>query len=257
MPEETKISHAYTKLDITEDTLLNGKIRIYQPKKGYRVAIDPILLAAAVAVTDKQFVLDVGSGVGAASLCLASRCHAARIFGIELLPELVRLASDNARANNFNGRVEFLQGNLLSPPPRLAAGSFDHIMTNPPFIDASAGRKSPYEIKAIAHIQDIPLEQWVKFSFMMLRPKGHMTVIHRADALDVLLPLMKSHGFGNISLFPLWSYGDQPAKRILVRGEKGSKSPLTLHPGLIMHEKNGALSKPAELILTKGDALTF
>ena len=59
--------------ELTDDRLLGGRLRFQQPARGYRVAIDPVLLAAAVAATDGDKVLDAGAGTAAAALCLASR----------------------------------------------------------------------------------------------------------------------------------------------------------------------------------------
>ncbi|PPR19536.1 MAG: hypothetical protein CFH40_02259, partial [Alphaproteobacteria bacterium MarineAlpha10_Bin3] len=56
--------------DPQPDKLLGGQVRLRQPESGYRVAIDPVLLAAATPAVAGQ-VLDVGTGVGAAALCYA------------------------------------------------------------------------------------------------------------------------------------------------------------------------------------------
>ena len=68
----------------SEDHLLGRKILLRQPKIGYRVAIDPIFLAASVQAEPRETILDVGAGVGAASLCLAVRCPNVKVIGIEL-----------------------------------------------------------------------------------------------------------------------------------------------------------------------------
>ncbi|MBT4043768.1 MAG: methyltransferase, partial [Rhodospirillaceae bacterium] len=60
--------------DISHDGLLDRRIQLNQPRKGYRAGDDAILLAAAVRATAGQTVLDVGAGVGAVSLCLGARC---------------------------------------------------------------------------------------------------------------------------------------------------------------------------------------
>ena len=57
----------------TEDQLMGGRVRLRQPRDGYRAAIDPVFLAASVAAEPRQLVLDVGCGPGAAMLCLAAR----------------------------------------------------------------------------------------------------------------------------------------------------------------------------------------
>jgi len=57
----------------SEDGVLGGRLRLRQPTSGYRVAIDPVFLAAAVPAGPRDTVLDIGCGVGAAALCLAAR----------------------------------------------------------------------------------------------------------------------------------------------------------------------------------------
>src|SRR5262245_44110435 len=39
-------------LDTTEDAILNGRVRLKQPARGYRVNVDTVLLAAAVQARD-------------------------------------------------------------------------------------------------------------------------------------------------------------------------------------------------------------
>jgi tRNA1(Val) A37 N6-methylase TrmN6 len=67
---------------LTEDTLLGGRVRLRQPASGYRVAIDPVLLAAAVPAVSGETALDIGCGTGAAALCLAVRVPGVRVIGI-------------------------------------------------------------------------------------------------------------------------------------------------------------------------------
>ena len=56
----------YTKLSpmdaITEDLLLNGRIRLRQPARGYRAGMDAALLAAACDAKADQRVLEVVNG---------------------------------------------------------------------------------------------------------------------------------------------------------------------------------------------------
>ena len=117
----------------TEDRLLGGRIPLKQPAAGYRVAIDPVFLAAAVPAEPHQLVLDVGCGAGAAMLCLAARVPHSRLVGLEMQRDLVRLAGDNIILNGLEARASVMIGDLLHPPPRLSPGAFDHVMANPPF----------------------------------------------------------------------------------------------------------------------------
>src|ERR1700735_5410806 len=87
----------------TNDRLLGGRVRLTQPTTGYRVAIDPLLLAASVTAERDDRVLDAGCGTGAAALCLAARIPDCRIVGVELNRELAGLARSNVSANDLEG----------------------------------------------------------------------------------------------------------------------------------------------------------
>jgi tRNA1(Val) A37 N6-methylase TrmN6 len=234
---------------VTQDYLLGGRVQIRQPVDGYRVAIDPIFLAASLQPEPDTTVLDIGSGVGAAALCLAARVPSCRITGLETQREAVRLAFDNIALNAMRDRVEILAGDLLRPPPRLAAGTFAHVMANPPYLEASDHTPSPTFNKAQSHGEgEASLEHWIRFALLMVRPKGTVTFIHRADRLDMILSYFAGK-MGDIVIFPLWPGKDKPAKRVLIRGCKNSKGPTRLAAGLLLHGPDGKFTPQAEAIL--------
>lgn len=251
-------------LELSADTLLGGRVTLLQPVKGYRAAIDPVFLAAAVPAKAEETVLDVGVGVGAAALCLAARVAEARVAGIELRRELVRLAVRNAEANGLARRVDFMVGDLVKAPRRLAPGSFHHVMANPPFIEAGRGNRSPDEGKAVSNIESsADLEDWLRFCLLMVKPKGSITLIHRADRLDQVLVALAGR-LGEVLVYPLWpgpaslaGAGDKPARRIILRGRKGVATPLRLLPGLVLHEEGGGFTPRAEEVLRGGQGLEF
>jgi tRNA1(Val) A37 N6-methylase TrmN6 len=240
---------------LTEDRLLGGRVRIRQPADGYRAAIDPVFLAAAVAVEPQQLVLDVGCGSGAAMLCLATRVPECRIVGLEMQRELVRLAGDNAILNAMETRVSVMIGDLLHPPPRLSPGSFDHVMANPPFNQRGRGTPTPIPAKADATIEsDADLGAWVRFSFAMVRSKGTVTFIHRADRIDALLGEIAGRA-GELVVFPLWAGHGADASRVLVRARKQIAAPARLAAGLVLHEADGRFTAAAEAVLREARGL--
>ncbi len=243
---------------ITEDALLGGRVTIRQPAAGYRVAIDPVALAAAVPAGKGDTVLDVGSGVGAAALCLAARAPECRVYGVEIQRDLVRLAAENVVLNGFEGRVDVMVGDLTRPPPRLAAGSFHHVMSNPPHLAAGSTDPSPNAGRAASSVEAVgDLAEWVDYCVRMVRHKGSVTFIHRADRLDELLAHLRGRT-GGITVYPLWPAADRtrPAKRVIVQATKGGAGPLKLLPGMVLHEGEG-YSDAAEAILRHGAALTL
>jgi len=240
---------------LTEDRLLGGRVMVRQPADGYRAAIDPVFLAAAVAVEPQQLVLDVGCGPGAAMLCLAARVPECRVVGLEMQRDLVRLAGDNAILNAMETRVSVMIGDLLHPPPRLSPGAFDHVMANPPFNERGRAIPSAISSKADATIEgDADLAAWVRFSLAMVRSKGTVTFIHRADRIDALLGQIAGRA-GEVVVFPLWAGQGRAASRVLVRARKQIAAPARLAAGLVLHELDGRLTAAAEAVLREGRGL--
>lgn len=250
-------SNLVKNLEITEDYLLGGRVLIRQPAQGYRVAIDPIFLAASIDVQENESVLDIGAGVGAASLCLAYRVPGCKVVGLELQRSNVRLAMENIALNNMRGRVEVLMGDLLQPPPRLAGGTFSHVMANPPYLEEYRANPSATPHKQVSHTEGhVSLEQWARFALLMARPKGTITFIHRADRIQEILSYF--HGkLGDITIFPLWPGQGKPAKRVLIRGRKSTHGPTVLSQGLTLHHPDGRYTEAADNILRNGAGLSL
>ncbi len=248
---------------LTEDWLLDGRVRLLQPANGYRVGVDAVLLAAAVAARAGQSVLDVGTGVGSAALCLATRAPDTAVTGLDTDRSMVRLAAANAEANGLSRRVQFFTGDLMTPPIRLAPASFDHVMANPPYLAQGTVRESPHPQKAAATVESTAdLDDWVRFCVLMVRHKGVVTMIHRADRLVHVLQAF-SERLGGVVVFPLWPGGNdgpdgknrKPAKRVIVSGVKGSAAPPSLVPGLTLHRPDGAFTPEADAVVRRGGAL--
>lgn len=239
----------------TEDRLLGGRVRLRQPSSGFRTSIDAVLLAAAVAAVDGETVLDVGSGTGAAALCLATRLQGVQVTGIEADWALVRLASDNAEESGLSARCRFYLGDLLAPPVRLSPASFDHVMANPPFLPEGSGRPPRHSGRTQAMVEgEVTLSGWLDFCLRMVRQGGTVTVIHRADRLDELLGGLTGR-LGALVVLPLWPRSGKPAKRVIVAGRRGSGAPLSLLPGLVLHQSDGRYTPIAESVLRGGEGI--
>lgn len=236
-----------------ENYLLDNKVKIYQPRDGYRASSDAVWLAAAVnSVKNGDTFLDVGAGTGAISLCLAKRFKdkKIKITGIELQQQLAAAANLSAEANRFDF-LDFINANIFETS--LQPCSFTHVITNPPY--ALEDMPSPNASKAAAHnFQFEDLSKWLDFCIKMLKPKGMFYIINRTEALDSILERL--HGrLGKIEIFPLCSKAEQPAKRIIIRAQKDSKTPLVLHTGILVHLPDGRYSEKAESVLRQGCAI--
>jgi tRNA1Val (adenine37-N6)-methyltransferase len=54
---------------------------------------------------------------------------------------------------------------------------------------------------------------------------------------------------------PLWPRLGAPAKRIIVMATKGSRAPLTLTAGLVLHRADGGYTAEADAVLRDGAGL--
>lgn len=245
--------------DSSRDQLLGNRITLHQPVNGYRVAIDPVILAAAVPAKPGEQVLDVGCGTGAAALCLAARVPDVAIAGLEIQSEMIRYALRNVTANDVKARVQIMQGDISSPPLEIQDRIFDHVMTNPPFMAEGSGNPPPDPVRAMATVEGAQgIEPWIAFPASILKHKGTLTMIHRADRLADILSLMSGR-FGDIRVYPLWPgpEADKPAKRVMVQARKGINAPLTLLPGMVLHREDGSYTPEAEAVLADAEAISL
>ncbi len=241
----------------TDDAFLGGRLQILQPANGYRAGIDPVLLASSIEAASGERVLEAGSGVGVASLCVAKRVPGVHVTGLEMQDPLVDLAQQNAKRNNLEDTTLFIKGDISAPPRSILDSSWDHVMANPPYYQEGKGLRAPNESKALSHMGDVTsLKSWVSFCLKRLKPRGTVTFVHRADHLVTLLDLLNDR-VGDVRIFPLWPMPGKEAKRVLVRGMKGSHAPQRLCAGLSLHEEGRRYSHAAEKILRNGEALDW
>jgi len=240
----------------TLDLLLGGRVRLLQPTRGYRVAIDPVLLAAAVAARPGERVLDAGCGTGAASLCLAVRCPEVLVTGLERDRAALDLARASVALAGLEGRVRLVEGDLLQPPAELRRTAFDWVVSNPPFLDPARARAPEEPGRAAARLESTELARWVEACLARLAPRGRLVLVHRADRLPELLAGLTGRA-GEITLFPLWPKEGEPARRILVRARKGSRAPARLLPGLVLHRPDGRFTEAAEAILRGAEPIPW
>ncbi len=237
---------------LTEDALLGGRVRLMQPRRGYRVAIDAILLAACVAAKAGDRVLDLGAGVGSVGLCVAARVPACTVLGIELQSSMAEIAERNAALNGMAGRVRTIVHDLALPLPA-DLGLFDHVVTNPPYLAAAVADPSPDPGKALATVESsADLERWLAVAAGALQSAGTVTIIQRADRLKEIADHLVRLGLGEIAIKRL-----SPVARVLIRARRSATAARREAPPLILHEAGGGYTDAAEQVLRHAASLAF
>lgn len=246
-------------VDRTEDAFLGGRLRLRQPLKGHRTGHDAMLLAAATDAALGERVVELGAGVGAAGLAVASRV-AVDLTLVEIDEGVAAFARENAALNGIACRVVVLDVAAKADAfviAGLAPDSADRVLMNPPFNDPGRHQPSPDKDRRAAHeAQSSTLETWVHAARRLLRPGGTLTLIWRAEALSDILAAL-GRGFGGIAVLPVHPKCASPAIRVLVQAEKGSGAPLTLRPGLVLQGESGQPAPLAEKVLRGEETLRF
>jgi tRNA1(Val) A37 N6-methylase TrmN6 len=244
-------------LDSTRfDHLLGGRVQLEQPAQGYRAGMDAVVLAASVSADNGLTALELGTGAGAALVCVAVRLETLKLTGLERSDETFALATRNVELNGAQDRVKVCQvdvGDIMTQHREAFENQFDQCFFNPPFFahDAitapSVGRKAAY-------VDGLGAEAWIKTALFCTRPGGFVTLIHRAAELARLLAALDSRA-GQIEICPIFArYGD-PAKRVLIRARKGLRpGPVTLRPGLVLFaaETGQTASERAQVVYDGG-----
>ena len=241
--------------ELSYDSWLGGKLTLAQPRRGHRVGSDAVLLAASVDFSGGRLA-DVGAGVGAVGLAIASRGARNLADLIEIDSQLAEIAWGNAARNGLADRVRVVQADIFHASGRRLAGlggeAADLVVTNPPFFESGAVRTSPDAGKARAHVfagetGGAPLIGWIRACLALLRPGGRFALIHRPDQLAAILAGAENR-LGALTLLPVHPRLGATAHRLLVLGVKGSKAPLRIAPALVLHEADGRLTAEAEAI---------
>ena len=240
-------------VEVVENGLLNGRVRLKQPARGYRAGMDAALLAAAAPVAAGERLFEAGCGAGAVLMQIAARRTGCFLTGLERDEAMATLARENAPLNGVQDRVMIRHGDVAAGFRALDLPVFDWAVSNPPFFDDAAALRAPAQGKRGAWMADDGLIAWTSFLLKSVREGGRIVVIHRADRLADLLGLLSDKA-GSFAIRPIHPFADEPAKRVLVHAIKTGKAPLRLLPPLVLHDRSGGKHTPEAEAILRGEA---
>ena len=239
--------------DETLDEVLRGRLRVLQPRRGYRLSVDPLLLADFAARScgrGPRRVCDLGAGVGVLGLALLRAVPAATGLLVELQPRLCDLARRNVELNGLAGRVETHEGDLRHLPRRFH-GRFDLCVSNPPFRPVGAGHPNPDPEKALANVElACSLADLAAAARRLLEPRGRLALVHDATRLPEVLGAMSAAGLRPELLRLVHPRAGEPATRLLAVCRRVARpGPLRIEPPLVLHEADGRFTPETAAIL--------
>ena len=233
-----------SKTKLTKTKWYDGSLDLWQPRDGFRATTDAVLIAAAVDASSRR-VAELGAGSGAASLALARRCPEVMITAIERDPLMASLLARNITENAMQDRLDAVAADLHDAAAT-HAGQYDHVFFNPPYNDEASSLSGDKRRRDAMAGDD--LKGWINVAAQLLVDRGGMTMISRADRLEMILEGCAAARLGEIVVRAVHARGDQPAIRVLLTARKSVKGPLVLLPPLVLRDDANALTPEMEAI---------
>jgi tRNA1Val (adenine37-N6)-methyltransferase len=221
--------------DQTLDTFFDGSLRVLQKKGGYRFSVDAVLLSQFSKIRKNEKVVDLGTGCGILPLLLSQTTKAHSFVGVEIQRELAEVAKKNVQLNHLQDRVSILQKDFRDLKDTYPPGSFDVVLSNPPYRKYRTGKVNPAMEKAIArHEIKGTLEDLISIASYLLPPKGRCYVIFPALRTVDLLVVLRSQRLEPKRLQFVHPRLEEDAKFILSESIKESGVELKVMSPLIL-----------------------
>jgi tRNA1Val (adenine37-N6)-methyltransferase len=225
--------------DETLDTFFSGGLHILQKKRGYRFSVDAVLLSQFINLRKDEKVIDLGTGCGILPLLLSQTTKAHFFVGVEIQKGLAECAKKNVILNHLGDRISILRQDFRELKATFPSGSFDVVISNPPFRQYRTGRVNPSMEKAVArHEIKGTLGDLIRMASYLLPNKGRCYLIFPALRTVDLLMVLRSEKLEPKRLKFVHPRLEEGAKLILIESIKASGVELKIMEPLILQQSS-------------------
>ena len=234
----------------TQDALFEGRLKVLQKKCGYRFSIDAFLLARFAKPRPMDRIIDLGTGCGIIPLILTFRHKVKKVIGVEMQPSLADLARRNVALNRLSARIKIWEKDLKSLEGKNGRGTFDLVLSNPPYRKVGAGRVNPRLEKAVArHEITATLEDVIRTAGDLLKEKGRLIMIYPASRAADLIEQMRKFHLEPKRLQFVHSHPRDEARLLLLEGLKEGRAQVRVLPPLFLYDSMGKYTPEAQELL--------
>lgn len=222
------------------DELHRNGYKIIQDKKRFCFGMDAVLLSGFAQIKKGETVLDLGTGTGIIPILLEAKTEGRHFTGLEIQPDSADMAYRSVVYNHLEEKIDIVTGDIKDASSMFGASSFDVITTNPPYMIGEHGLKNPDEAKAIArHEIYCTLEDVVRESAKILRPKGRFYMVHRPFRLSEIFCCMTKYGIEPKRMKLVHPFVDKEPNMVLIEGLRGGNPRMTVEKPLIVYKEQG------------------
>ncbi len=223
------------------DDLEYKGLKIIQNKDGFCFGIDSILLSDfAKEIKKDTKVVDLGTGTGIIGILLCMKTELSKIVGIEIQKEVYDMAKRSIELNNLEDKFEIINENIKNIEKILETGTFDAVVTNPPYKKIGTGLTNDNKKKLISrHEITAGLEDFITISYKLLKDKGSLYMVHRPDRMVDIIELLRKHKLEPKKIRLVYPNIDKDANLILIKAVKNANQFLKIDKPLYVYNKIG------------------
>ncbi|MCX5902365.1 MAG: tRNA1(Val) (adenine(37)-N6)-methyltransferase [Proteobacteria bacterium] len=232
--------------------LFDGRLKLFQKPKGYRFSVDSVLLGDFARERAAGRVIDLGTGSGVLAVILSKLAAVREIVGIEVQEDLAALAQKNISYNECGDRVTIIRADIREIKKKFPAGSFDAVISNPPFYPVKSGLLNEDSGKAVSrHELHGTLADFLSISAYLLKISGAFLTIYPCSRLGDLIEEMRKATLEPKTLRFIHPKFEEPANLVLAEGIKGAGRQALVLPPLTLYDADGGYSRQAREIFRK------
>lgn len=188
------------------------QFRIYHDRCAMKVGTDGVLLGAWASVENSQNILDIGTGSGLIAIMLGQRTKG-KIVGIEIDPNAVEQAKENAKLSPFSKRIDIQCCDISHYEPEVL---FDNIVSNPPYFEESV--LPPETTRANArHTNGLTLPMLIKNAKRLMKEDAIFQVVLPYTVCPKFISLCAVNGLSLLHRTDICTKQGKPYKRSLLR----------------------------------------
>lgn len=216
-------------------------LKIIQNKDGFCFGIDSILLSDfAKEIKKGSKVIDLGTGTGIIGILLCMKTELSKIIGVEIQKEVYDMAKRSIKLNNLENKFEIINENIKNLENIIETGTFDAVVTNPPYKKIGTGLTNENEKKLISrHEITANLEDFIKVSYRMLKDKGTLYMVHRPDRMVDIIELLRKYKLEPKKIKFVYPNANKDANLILLKAVKNANPFLKIEKPLYVYNQNG------------------
>jgi release factor glutamine methyltransferase len=157
---------------------------------------------------ERPKIVDVGTGSGCIALALAHELKGAEVYAVDLSADALEVARANAARLQLDGRVKFLQSNVLGALADIH--DFDFVVSNPPYVgknEADKVQRSVFEFEPRIAVfsgesgLDV-IRPLIAQAFAALKPGGWLAMEIGYSMRDMVLELLNPTMWDDIRVVP-------------------------------------------------------